>query len=398
MSGFQWQLLSPHTEVLSADYPCPREAPTCILPYRDQLYMFGGGTLKYGASVTQGNKATLGSLNDLWRYDPAQARWTMLEPDDGLQGFSASARRPCTRILPAWVAIDDAFYLFGGLSILSAGWKFALLNDLWRYSPDESRWDLLEPDDGLLLEHSDCAGAGRPTTIGGFATAVVGSRIYLFGGWGHRSPMPPSMETTVLSHQLWCYDTSTGAWRRISRQTAASPWPAKRYVIASCVWNETMYIWGGRDTQDRDPQFYNDLWAFDSSTEEWTCIQEQAPSETSRPSPRYGMGSTRNGNRWYIFGGFGHQGQFLPEEVNGPQLNDLWCFDLASRSWSCVQPHDASKDYTAAASHPGVRRVPGIVSLSDGIYLFGGLDLASGPKDDGPVVGFNDFWLGRQSD
>ena len=68
--------------------------------------------------------------------------------------------------LPAWVEIDDRFYLFGGLSILSEGWNFTLLNDLWMYDPADARWTLLEPDDGLLMEHPDCAGRGRPTTMG----------------------------------------------------------------------------------------------------------------------------------------------------------------------------------------------------------------------------------------
>ena len=30
--------------------------------------------------------------------------------------------------------------------------------------------------------------------------------------------------------------------------------------------------------------------------------------------------------------------------------------------------------------------------------LFGGLDLASGPNDEGPVIGFNDFWRGSVSE
>ena len=36
-----------------------------------------------------------------------------------------------------------------------------------------------------------------------------------------------------------------------------------------------------------------------------------------------------------------------------------------------------------------------MVAGDDALYLFGGLDLASGEHDDGPVVGFNDLWRGR---
>ena len=88
---FSWQLIHPHLDADGA-VPCPREAPTGILPYQGRLYMFGGGTLKYGASSAQGNKATLGTLNDLWIYEPKSDRWELMEPDDGLEGFDAHYR------------------------------------------------------------------------------------------------------------------------------------------------------------------------------------------------------------------------------------------------------------------------------------------------------------------
>lgn len=367
-----------------------------MLAYHGRIFMFGGGTLRYGASSGQGNKSTLGALNDLWAYDPSVGKWTRLEENDGAAGFDISAERPCARMLPAWVEIDDRFYLFGGLSILSEGWKFTLLNDLWMYDPAEARWTLLEPDDGLLMEHPDCAGRGRPTTMGGFGTAVIGRKIYLFGGWGHRAPLPPTVETAVLSRQLWTYDTGTGTWERIETADDAA-WPPKRYVASMTACQGRIYLWGGRDTQDRDPQFHNDLWRFDPDTRVWTCLAKNDFEAANRPSARYGQGSARIGDRWYVFGGFGPQGTFMPEEVNGPQLNDLWCVNLNTGDWTCLQAHDGSKDYSESAAYPGVRRVPGMVALDESVYLFGGLDLASGPKNDGPVTGFNDLWVGRQA-
>lgn len=398
-SAFRWELLHPHAEAPSDHAPCPREAPGAILEYGSRFYLFGGGTLRYGESSGQGNKATLGALNDLWTYDPRANEWDAIEADDGATGFDASADRPCTRILPAWVGVDDTLYLFGGLSILRQGWQHTQLNDLWAYHPTEHRWEMCEPSDGTLLEEPDGTGHGRPTTIAGFGCAVVGSAIYVYGGWGHRPPLPPTQDTAVLSRQLWCYDTRSRSWRNIPAPAdpRSEEWPAKRYVMAMTAWEGKLYIWGGRDTQDRDPQFYNDLWEFDPAGQRWRCLQENDPGASGRPSARYGMGSARVGDRWYILGGFGPQGDFRPEEVNGPQLNDLWCMDLSRGTWECVQSHDGSKDYSATATRPGVRRVPGMVSSGDAFYLFGGLDLASGPNDDGPVVGYNDLWRGSPS-
>ena len=41
-----------------------------------------------------------------------------------------------------------------------------------------------------------------------------------------------------------------------------------------------------------------------------------------------------------------------------------------------------------------MRQVPGMASAGGSIYLFGGLDLASGPDGDGPLIACNDFWRG----
>ena len=36
-----------------------------------------------------------------------------------------------------------------------------------------------------------------------------------------------------------------------------------------------------------------------------------------------------------------------------------------------------------------------MTAVGDAVYLFGGLDLTSGPDERGPLVGFNDLWAGR---
>ena len=83
---------------------------------------------------------------------------------------------------------------------------------------------------------------------------------------------------------------------------------------------------------------------------------------------------------------------------NGPQLNDLYVYDLSKAGhgkWKCLQEHDGAKDYSARATRPGVRRVPGMTASEDSIFLFGGIDLASGPHNDGPLIAVSDFWRGR---
>ena len=56
---------------------------------------------------------------------------------------------------------------------------------------------------------------------------------------------------------------------------------------------------------------------------------------------------------------------------------------------------DPSKLVGPTAVRPCVRRVPAMTAVRDAVYLFGGLDLTSGPDERGPLVGFNDLWSGR---
>ena len=138
--------------------------------------------------------------------------------------------------------------------------------------------------------------------------------------------------------------------------------------------------------EDRSPQFYNDLWTFDPKQNRWERLHRNG--ETG-PAVRYGMGHARIGKHWYVFGGFGN------ESGNAPQLNDLWRLDLRTGNWTEIQSNDGSKNVTATATRPSVRRVPAMTATGDAAYLFGGLDLASGPQHQGPLIGFNDLWQGN---
>lgn len=385
-SGWNWELLVPHNKNGGDSQPLPRDPWNALLAYEDALYLFGGVYPKYGPSQSPGDLSTMGSLNDLWRFGIRDGSWTLLQPDNGSALFDESDVRPCGRVLPGWAEVGGKFYLFGGLTAFGAGWKTRLLNDLWQYDPVDNRWTLLEPDDGRQLRSRDQVDADRPTALAAMGTAVVGQRIYLFAGWGGQQP------SVVLSNQLWSYDVVRSRWEFHGSQGSSKEWPAKRYCPAVTSWQERLFLWAGRDTESLDPQWYNDLWSYDPETARWEQLAENGPGGTddssSRPAARYGMGAARIGADWYIMGGFGN------ETGNAPQWNDLWRLDLRGGDWTLLQPSDRSKDVSPKAARPCVRRVPGMTASSGAVYLFGGLDLTSGPHDDGPILGFNDLWRG----
>ena len=77
-----------------------------------------------------------------------------------------------------------------------------------------------------------------------------------------------------------------------------------------------------------------------------------------------------------------------------PQLNDLWRYDFCADRWDSLYPHNGAKDYSDGAERPGVKRIPVMTAVDESVYLFGGLDLATGPHGDGPLAAYNDFWRG----
>jgi len=385
-SNWSWKQLVPHSPG-STTIPVPRDPWNGMLAYKQSLYLFGGVYPRYGPPSGPGDLRTMGSLNDLWRFDLGTGRWHELEADNGQADFDPSAKRPCGRVLPCWAEVDGTFYLFGGLTALARGWKTRLLNDLWSYKPATGSWTLLEPNDGRLLKKAGQVDAARPTADAAMGVAVIGRRIFIYGGWGGDGVR------VVLSPQLWSFDIDSRRWTLHGTGTgdARQPWPAKRYCPAVTEFEGRIYLWGGRDTQDLSPQFYNDLWSFDPKTGRWNELARQVKriEPETRPLSRYGVGQARIGHHWYIFGGFGG------ETGNSPQLNDLWQLDLRTHRWRQIESHNGGKLTGPTARRPCVRRVPAMMSIGDAVYLFGGLDLTSGQDERGPLIGFNDLWTGR---
>ena len=378
--NWNWKLLVPHSKT-QTNIPVPRDSWNGMLAHNHSLYLFGGVYPRYGPPRGPADLKTMGSLNDLWRYDITEKSWQRLQADNGLADFQNGSTRPCGRVLPCWVEVGGKFYLFGGLTSVAKGWKMKLLNDLWQFNPSSKRWTLLEGDDQRHMKNSTKVGT-RPETIAAMGAAAIGRRIYLYSGWGG------TRSRVVLSSQLWSFDVVTRKWR-FHGDERRSNWPAKRYCPAFTAYKGKLYLCGGRDSESPRPQFYNDLWTFNPQTNRWRQLLKSDRSDTKRPSPRYAMGHARIGNQWIQFAGFGNN------RGNSPQLNDLWQLDLDSGLWRKLQEHNGYKVTGPQAQRPCVRRVPAMTAIGKHAYLFGGLDLTSGPQEDGPLIAFNDLWQGE---
>jgi hypothetical protein len=119
----------------SGNVPGARRSAAAWTDASGNLWLFGG-------MDTLNN-----NYNDLWKYNFTSGQWTWMSgassaqatSDYGVQGVAAASNVPGARTgSVAWTDASGKLWLFGGYGYdaSSAG----LLNDLWRYDPDNGQW------------------------------------------------------------------------------------------------------------------------------------------------------------------------------------------------------------------------------------------------------------------
>ena len=202
---FAWRQIQAQVE---AGGPCGRDIWGNSFVHSGALYIFGGAWERYGPSQHWRDHAKLGVGNDLWRFDATVESWSLLDEDNWSLRYDEGVERPGARMLASFSMVGDYAYLFGGLSVLEEGFVLRALNDFWRYHVPTGRWELIHPDTGGC---NFVNSPSHPPIRGVHGAAVIGSDIYVFGGWPGTAPV-------FTVNDLWRYDTSTGRWEQ------RSPW------------------------------------------------------------------------------------------------------------------------------------------------------------------------------
>ncbi|MBI5289552.1 MAG: hypothetical protein HY873_11335 [Chloroflexi bacterium] len=139
-------------------------------------------------------------------------------------------------------------------------------------------------------------------------TAGAGGKLYLFGG----------RTAGVSNAELWEFDTSGSAWRRIEADG-----PTARFGHVA-FWD------GGRNrlviaTGQGDSAFFDDVWAFDPASSAWSRLDA---GSAEHPEIRYGSGGAWDaaGDRLLLSHGFTDVGRF----------DDTWSFDFGKSQWAKI--------------------------------------------------------------
>lgn len=341
----------------------------------------------------------------------------------GLNGEAATLYTPGGRQQAAsWVDSANGLWLFGG-SGSAIGTTATYFNDLWKF--DGTNW--IYAAGSSTTNQSGKYGSDGTYAPGSRASAVSwtdsDSKLWLFGGAGY-----DSAGSFGYLNDLWKYDPSTSLWTWISGGTvsdqignygtkgtaSASNVPRSRY--GSVTWLEprpstssnNLWLFGGysRDVGAGIDVLLNDLWKFDSNTQNWTWVSGSQNANQRGVYGTLGVGSSLNtpgarsgavswydsyGNLW-LFGGSGYG-----ESGSAGNLNDLWKFYGGSWTWvsgsktANSQGNYGQKGLAASSNIPGARNAA--IAWMDrppvgNMWLFGG----SGFDANGVNGLLNDLW------
>ena len=182
-----------------------------------------------------------------------------------------------------------------------------------------------------------------PTERVGFASAVVGNKIYLIGGTlfdsvlGNKGgPVGPFGTRTVE-----VYDTQTDTWQRV----ADMPTPRQTHEAAAV--NGIIYVFGGVNRKKNDPQWKYpvNVEAYDPATDRWT-------RKRNMPDSRVSFDAGVADGKIYVIGGRVFFG--------GERLSRVDVYNPATDTW------------TKGPKMPTPRSDLSVAAVGDRIYAIGG--------------------------
>lgn len=162
---------------------------------------------------------------------------------------------------------------------------------------------------------------------------IIGSKIYVFGGWNGKAGL----------QNLCVLDVETLEWSQPA--TSGTP-PSARNNHATFVYDGRLYVHGGHDGQ----KWLGDLHTYDPATGAWA----QCEVSGAVPSPRACHTITIARSKAWLVGGFDGLTCY----------NDLVLLDLDTMTW--IQPK------SVGGTPPVARNAQTVCAVGNRLFLFGG--------------------------
>lgn len=440
-------------EADAANTPGARTGATSWTDASGALWLFGGEGF-----VSAENS---GYLNDLWKYNPVTGQWTWIKGENtlnqpgiyGTPGEADPANTPGARLgAISWTDSAGTPWLLGGFGCDEAG-AVGYLNDLWKFDPATGQWTWVKG--AATINQSGTYGTlGLPAPANtpgarGHSTAFVDTlgTLCLFGGFGRDSagkgghlndlwrldlavspptptpsPTPQATQeptpqpTPIPGNGCWTWMKGSDGFNQLGTYGTlgvAAPGNTPGARLDCVSWTDpsgALWLFGGLGYDSSNPGGMgdlNDLWKFDSTTNQWTWMKG---SDIYGQSGMYGTqgvagaantpGGRRNAVSWDgdsgVFWLFGGTGSYGSGDYN--EFNDLWNYDPATGYWTWMKGSNTSGQPTiyGTRGEPDPANTPGARwdaftwgETSSTLWLFGG----EGYFGEGDGTGrHNDLW------
>lgn len=233
-------------------------------------------------------------------------------------------------------------------------------------------------------DKTDCPYESRE----GQVAAVVGNKVYLFGGVCFRE------NSDQESNTLYVYDVSRHEWSRIDPSKDNAVWPPARSGAAMAAVGEKLYVYGGLS---QATGWLDDFYVFDTVSNKWNELDGDR-----RPSPRDKAAMVTVQDEVFLFGGFcpNIQASGPPETADIVQEDDgdedcedvveedvrqgqvamtmgwsdeLWRYCLNKSAWELVT--------NKGEATPSARAAHAMSATTEYLYVMGGRDFEGRQND-----------------
>ncbi|WOK08453.1 kelch repeat-containing protein [Imperialibacter roseus] len=392
---------------LDTNEPGGRENASSWADGAGNLWIFGG-------VCDQRDEVTnRGTLNDLWRYDIATRKWSIMTGEVvinqagvyGAKGVGSVNNSPGSRAGGhTWNDGDGNLWLFGGVE--KEGFQ-GYFNDLWKYEIATGEWTWVNGSNtknqpGIYGTKGMAAESNVPGAREFAITWFENGDLWLFGGRGF-----DKNGTSNMLNDLWKYEILTGQWTWMSGNDivnqsgvygtkgtgSVNNFPGGHWH--STGWNDqngNLWLFGGYG-YDKNGAIsdLNDLWRYEIGNGKWTWVagsdiinqpgvygELEIGTSANTPGSRYNAVSwTDVANDLWLFGGRGND----TNTASDGYLNDFWKFDIGENVWIWMagsnarnkEPNYGSLGVSSVDNIPDSRT--GSTAVSDennNLWLFGG--------------------------
>ncbi len=307
-------------------------------------------------------------VDSVFAFDTRSERWTPIE----VSGAAPQAR---ARPLAVWHTGSSRALMFGGRFRAGTMGDYTLFSDVWAFDPNAGTWELLNND----------VAPDAPRARTNFALEMDGDRMLLHGG----STSPSGVNLNCQS-DTWAFDTQSNTWSVIG---AGGTQPPIRcyHAMAIDAQRRHLYVFGGGGNGAFQGPFFDDLWVLDLDAGTWSQIPKRGawPPARIRPTLSYHA----SGDRLVLFGG--HDNGFGSMGDIGVK-NDLWTFNLSTRTWELQIQGDVFSERIVDNCSPPVNFTdPDLASperrQSHMFFIHGDKGFLYGGKTDCGIA--NDTWV-----